>query len=156
MGIWLQPIDVVRAVSLQTVIATCDDNNVGTYDIAVVNELIEEGEQELLSYLVGEYGPPPIPDVVMAQLAADRFLRSCALEYVKAQLFDRHPEAVRSTKERSDRFKRVDERLVRVLDARQRPTSVPTKPANVGGTENDGGPRLYADNSDGSKNSGDY
>lgn len=153
-------IDLQNFTSPETVKAIFDDANTGTLNQVAIAAIIDRGEQEVLSWIVGEYGPPPFTTQVLADLGADPFLKYCALEYIVAHMFDRHPEYVRSGgKERGDRFMRADERMKRVLDARQRPPTVPDKPANVGGVLVDNGPRMYID-SPGSppsnSNSGDY
>ncbi len=94
--------------------------------------------------------------VGLAQIGADPFLKYAAIEYAVAHMFDRHPEYVRNGKgDRSERLQRADERMQRVLDARQRPPTVPIEPANVGGFARTEGPRIYSDGPT-RRHSGDY
>jgi len=149
--------DLQNASSIETVKAVFDDNNTGQLNTAAIAAVIERGEQEVLSWLVDEYGPAPFDTETLTELGADPFLKTCPLEYAVAHMFDRHPEYVRSgASDRRDRFKRADDRMKRVLQSRQRPTTVQRPPANVGGVAIDGASRLYVDSPDGTKNSGDY
>lgn len=156
MSIWLSQTDLEGAMSVATVAAIFDDQNTGTLNTAAMNAVIDRGEQEVLSWLVDEFGPT-LP--TSAQLATDNFLKYAALEYAVAFAFDRHPEYVRANgKERGDRFTRADARMQRILDGRQRPPELQaTKaPANVGGVSVDNAARVYVDDSQGNVNAGDY
>jgi hypothetical protein len=154
--------DLANATSNDTLLACTDDSTptspggTGTPNPTIIAALIDRAEQEVMSWLVTELGPPPLSSVLMAQLAADPFLKYAALEYAVALMYDRHPEYTRTGTDRSERMKRADQRMERVLDARQRPPTVPQPPANVGGTVVDNGPRIYIDSANGTKNAGDY
>lgn len=157
MAIWLSPSDLQGAVSNATITACFNDDNTDVLNEQAIHLVLLRAEQEVLSWLAPEFGPPPFTPGVLAQLAADDFLRSAALEYAIAFTFDRHPEFARSSgKERTDRFERANKRMERILDGRQRPPTVQEKPANVGGVVVDNAPRIYADSADGTHNSGDY
>lgn len=158
MSIWLSQADLEGAMSVATVAAIFDDQNTGTLNVAAMGMVIDRGEHEVLSFMVGEYDQSILTDpITQAQLADDFFLKGCALEYAVAYAFDRHPEYVRANgRERGDRFKRAEERMVRVLQRRQRPTALPKPPANVGGTVVDNAHRLVTDSPDGTYNGGDY
>lgn len=158
MAIWLNLTDLENATSVQTVLACCDDGNVGAPDPAVLDSIIDRAEQEILSYLVGEYGPGPISPAVMTQLQADNFLKYCALDYAVAFMYDRHPEAVPTDRgnDIQARKKSAAEKMQRVMDARQRAPSVATPPANVGGIANPVVARIYVNGPGYRRNHGDY
>lgn len=156
-AIWLALADLQNAFSTAAITAIFDDQNTGTPNAQSVNMLIDEAEQEVMSWLVDELGPPPLSAALMTQLAADTFLKYAALDYARALVVDKHPEYFRSKPEDvKARFKRADDRMERILDARQRPPTVPTKPANVGGVSVDNANRIYIDSPGGGLNSGDY
>lgn len=156
-GIWLCKSDLEDATSVTMVQTIFDDDQTGSPNTRAIASVIRRAEMQVLSYL-SEYGPPPLPDSVVADLAKDDFLKECAIEFAVAYMFDKHPEYVRANRQEdvAKRIKSAEEMMARVLDARQRPPTVPDKPANVGGVSVDNGPRLYADNADGSRNSGDF
>jgi hypothetical protein len=158
--IWLCRQDLVDATSSSTVIACLDDIGDGEPDPRASRSLIARAEGEVLSYLVGEYGTPPLPASVIADLKPDPLLAGVALKFAVAFMFDKHPEYVRAKKQEdvAKRLKDAQDEMVRILQARQRPPTVPEKPANVGGAYNDGANRLYTDDPDGPPggNAGDY
>ncbi len=159
MGTWLNQADLENATTPTMVAAIFGDGNGGPLNEQAIAAVIDRGEQEVLSWLQ-EYGPPPFSAAVMAQLAADPFLKYAALDYTIAHMFDRHPEYPQggtSAKERDMRFQRAKERMERVLAGRQRPPTVITKPANIGGAVYDGASRIYVDSpGQPASNSGDY
>lgn len=151
--IWLAQADLENAISTATVLALYDDGN-GVVNAAAVNANLERAENEVLSWMVPEYGQSVRSDPT---LATDAFLKYAALEYAVAHAFDRHPEYVRANgRERGERFERADARMQRVLQSRQQPPTLATRPANVGGVVTDGGSRLVIDNPDGTSNGGDF
>jgi hypothetical protein len=158
VAIWLDQADLENATSVQSVIACCDDTNVGVADPAIIASIIDRAEQEILSYLVGEYGPGPISATVMAQLEADNFLKYCALDYAVAFMYDRHPEAVPTDRgnDIQARKKSANEKMQRVMDARQRAPTVATPPANVGGVSTPVIDRVYISGPGARRNHGDY
>lgn len=158
MGIWLQEQDISNAVGYPTLLACTDDDNTGAVNQTALAAIIDRGEQETLSWLIPEFGPAPINAIVLAQLVADPLLKYAALDYVVAFLYDRRPEYVRANRQDDSamRLKAAKERMERILDARQRPVTAPTPPANVGGVVVDNANRIYVDSPDGSSNSGDY
>lgn len=157
--IWLAQSDLEAATSVEAVRACCDDANVGSPDPRNVAMVIRRAEQAVLSWL-SEYGPPPYSPEVLMQLGADDFLQSVALDYAVAFMFDRHPEYARSVRndDSAGRFKACEAQMERILDSRQRPTTVQVAPANVGGVVVDGGVRAYVDSPGGRPggNAGDY
>jgi hypothetical protein len=153
-GIWLQQSDIVNVLSVTTFAAIFNDPVTGITNGDIVNAVIERAEQEVLSWLVDEYGTT-VQNAT--NLAGDLFLKGCALEYAYAFSFDRYPEYVRANgPERAERYDRAEARMQRVLQSRQRPTSLPQLPANVGGVSVDNGPRIMVDGADGTYNGGDY
>lgn len=142
-AIWLAQSDLENAVSPQTILACCDDENAGVASIPVVAAIIERAENEVLSWLHEYAVNGQLPDT--ATLTADVFLKYAALEFAVAFMFDRHPEFVRANgRERIDRKKNADDRMTRVLQSRQRPPTLneTKKPANVGGFTTNAGPQL--------------
>ena len=156
---WLCQADLEGATSKATVIACFDDANLGagSLDDQAICSIIDRAEQETLSWLAGEYGPPPIPATTLAMLAQDSFLKNAALEFAVIFMLEKHPEYVRSDgKVLGERMKRAVARMERIVQARQQPPTVAQRPANVGGVAVDNGNRIYVDNADGTRNSGDY
>lgn len=153
-GIWLEQTDLSNVLSVATFSAIFDDPTTGATNLGIVASVIERAEQEVLSWLVDEYGQSVVS---VPGLGADLFLKGCALEYAIVFAFDRYPEYVRANgKEREFRYARAEERMTRVLQSRQRPTSLTKVPANVGSSTVASGPRLVIDGTDGSYNGGDY
>jgi hypothetical protein len=136
--------DIVNFSSKAVVDACFDDGNGGNpQNNPAVPAVIDRGEQEVLSWLGDELGPPPFNATILAQIGGDPFLKYAAIEYVMLYVYDRHPEYVRSgMKDRAARKESADLRMQRVLDARQRPPTVPTPPANVGGVAVDRSHRI--------------
>jgi hypothetical protein len=159
--IWLCWQDLVDATSTDVALACFDDTGDGQPEPRGVASVIARAEGKVLSYLVGEYGPPPLSAQVIEDLSNDPLLGSCALQFAVAFMFDKHPEYVRANKQ-DDVQKRIagaEAEMVRILEARQRPPTVPEVPANVGGTSVDNAPRLYTDNPGATtpgQNAGDY
>lgn len=155
--LWLSQADLEAATSKATVFACFNDDNAGSINDAALIKVLNRAEQQVLSWLVGEYGPGPFSSDRLADLGADTFLQSAALEYAIAYMFDRAPDYVRqSGQDVEKRLKSCKEQMQRILDARQRPPTVKTKPANIGGAVVDNAARIYVDNADGTRNSGDY
>jgi len=152
-GIWLQQSDLVNVLSTVMYGAIFADPVTGITNGDIVNAVIERAEQEVMSWLVNEYGPD-VPNAT--NLAGDLFLKGCALEYAYCYAFDRYPEYAKVEEGREGRYKRAEERMERVLQSRQRPTSLPKPPANVGGVSVDNGSRIVVDGPGGVVNSGDY
>lgn len=144
--------DLENALSVATILALFDDGT-GTVNTTALTATIDRGENELRSWLIDEYGINLPTD-----LASDPFLKYCALDFTLGYAIERHSEYAKQaglgTKETY--FNRAKERSIRVLQGRQRPTTVAEKPANVGGVVTDNSSRIIVDNSDGSRNSGDY
>lgn len=152
-GIWLQQSDLVNVLSTVMYSAIFADPTTGITNTDIVDAVIGRAEQEVMSWLVGQYGP----DVANQQnLAGDLFLKGCALEYAYAYSFDRYPEYAKVEEGRADRYKRAEERMQRVLQSRQRPTSLPTQPANTSSTVISNVNSIISAGPDGQYNSGDF
>ena len=153
-GIWLEQTDLTNVLSVATFAAIFDDASTGVTNLDIVASVIERAEQEVMSWLIGQYGQAVQSD---PGLGADLFLKGCALEFAIVFAFDRYPEYVRANgKEREARYARAEERMTRVLQSRQRPTALKNLPANVGGSTVASGPRMVIDGTDGTYNGGDY
>ncbi len=154
MAIWIDQSDLSNVLSVATFSAIFDDPSTGVTNNDIVASVIERAEQEVLSWLVDEYGTNIQSQ---ANLGGDLFLKGCALEFAIVYAFDRYPEYIKANgKEREERYQRAEDRMQRVLQARQRPTSLAKQPANVGGVSVDNGPRIAVDSADGTYNGGDY
>jgi hypothetical protein len=153
-GIWLQQSDLVNVLSVATFTAVFNDPVTGVTNLDIVDAVIQRAEQEVMSWLVNQYGP----DVQNQEnLAGDLFLKGCALEYAYAFSFDRYPEYVRANgPERAERYKRAEERMQRVLQSRQRPTSLPKQPENVSSVSISNVSPIISAGPDGTYNGGDY
>ena len=152
-GTWLDQSDLQNVLSVATFSAIFADATSGLVDLEIVASVISRAEQEVLSWLVDEYGATIQSE---PNLGADLFLKGCALEYAVAFAYDRFPEYQRANgKDQVDRFARAEARMERVLQSRQRPTSLPKAPANVGGVLVNSQARIIADGADGA-NGGDY
>jgi phage gp36-like protein len=162
-GRYVTRLDVVNRVTPTTFIAIFDDQN--TNDVNDVNEVevqnvIDEGEAEVDSYLITQ-NTLPLPALSGAK--PDRLVRLCALDFIQALAWRRHPEYVRTFGE-SHRAESLEERahgrMKRIQEAIQMmPDVVEQKalePANVGGVTTDLGPRMIVPNFDGSDNEGDF
>jgi hypothetical protein len=145
--------DLENAISIATVLALYDDGN-GLVNQTALAANIVRGEQELLSFLVGEYGASGVP----SDLANDPFLKSSALDFVTGFSVARRPEYSKQqglgTKD--SYFEMAKERALRIVAATQRATTVSEKPANVGGPVAEGGRRMYIPDASGRTNSGDF
>lgn len=158
-NLWLQQTDLSQAISEQGMVVVFDDIGAGQPDPTLVQALITRAEQLTQSWLIDAFGPPPLSATVLAQIGADPFLKSCAIECALVLMLDRRPEYFRaSTPDIQARWKRWEGLMQRVLDARQRATTVATPPANVGGAVVDNANRLYVDSPGGPAggNAGDY
>ena len=158
MAIWLCQADLENATSVRMVGACFDDDQANVINKDALNAVIDRAEQEVLSWLASEFGPPPLPADTLAGLGSDNFLKYAAVDYAVALMFDRHPEYVRANMkdDRAARMQAAKERMERVVDARQQPPTVVKRPANVGGVAVDGANRIYIPNADGTSNRGDY
>ena len=161
--LWLTQADLELGSNAETVVVCCDTNNSGSPDAAVVLDIIAGAEQEVLSWLIEEYGPAPLSTAVLAQLAADIFLARAARKYALIGMYERHPEYVRASKadDIASRRKEADDLMRRIVNATQTAPTVPTQPANVGGVVVDGASRIYIPNPNdpntrGGSNAGDY
>lgn len=157
MALWLTRGTLENRMTIATVAAIFDDSNSENLNTNAINEVIESAEAQVLSWLVAELGPAPFSDTVIGQLKRDALLRDAAVQYAIIYSYDRDQAYVRANgKERIDRMKQVNDLMERILDARQRPPTVVTPPANVGGVVVDNANRLYVDSADGTSNAGDF
>lgn len=148
--------DLSNALSAATITALFDDGT-GVANATAVTATIDRGENELRSWLIGEWGK-----TLPADIATDPFLKYCAIDFILGFSIERHPEAARQaglgTKE--SYFNRAKERAIRVMDGRQRPTAATEAPANVGGVVIDNSNRIITDSpanvAAGTSNAGDY
>lgn len=157
MALWLTQGDLENAMTIASVAAIFDDSNSGVLNEVAIASIISRAEGQVLSWMVAELGPAPFSDEVRTELGGDPMLKDAALQYAVIYSWDRDPAYVRANgKERVDRMAQAVALMQRILDARQRPPTVATPPANVGGVVVDGANRIYVDSPDGSTNSGDY
>jgi hypothetical protein len=160
MSIWLTQGDLENALSVATVAAIFDDANTGSLSAAGIASVISRAESQVLSYL-HEYGPPPFSDQVLSDLGADPLLKDAATQYAIIYAYERDIAYTRANgKTSEERIKRAGDLMERILQARQRPPTVPDKPSNVGGVSIDGAARLYTANPGdtiaGGSNAGDF
>lgn len=151
--------DLENRLNAAVVLALFDDGT-GLVNTTALAACIDDGEQEMMSWLVNEnqsFASAPV------DLAADPFYKTCALDFAIAFAIERHPEAAKQaglgTKE--SYFARASARAERVQAGRQRATDMAEPPANVGGPVFDGSPRMYIPNSSiganpGQSNAGDF
>jgi hypothetical protein len=159
MSLWLTQTDLENATTVATVLGCFDDANTGTVSSTALDAVIDRAEQEVMSWLVAELGPPPITGAKLTQLQADTFLKYAAVEYAVYYMYDRAPETVRqSSGDQDKRYQGAVKRMERILDARQRPPTVATPPANVGGVSFANLNRIFADAPNGpvGGNAGDF
>jgi hypothetical protein len=156
--IWLAQANLENATSVATVLACFDDKNEGIINETALNEILVRAEVQTMAKL-HEYGPPPFSVQILAQLGADDYLRAAATERAIILMYDRAPEAVRqSVNDLEKRRKDWKEMMDDILQARARPPTVPTPPANVGGVSVYNTNRIFVDNPGGPSggNAGDY
>lgn len=153
MGELIDKSDLIGALSEPTVITIYDDDRDGVADETQIEFNIGRAEAQVWSWLVGHYA-------LGTEATTDKLLKACALDYLVAYSFERHPEYVRSYGEasRSDRWKRAEDTLARIKAGIQRPVSVEVvqRSKTVGGVIYDKGTRMFIDGPDGAKNSGDF
>jgi hypothetical protein len=146
--------DLENALNVATVLGIYDDGN-GVVNQTALAACADRGENELISWIVSEFGWPMPP---AAQ--NDPLLKYSALDYWIAYSIERHPEYCKQaglgTKE--SYFARATARAGRILTGLQNPTTAAaeTPRENSGGVTVDGSTRLYIPNADGSTNAGDY
>lgn len=142
-----------NALNKATVLGLFDDGD-GVVNTTALQACITRGEQELVSFLMGEYGPAPLP----TDLSNDPFLKSAALDFVTGFAVARRPEYSKQqgfgTKDSYHTMAAA--RALRIVAATQRATTVVEKPANVGGPVVDHSHRMYIQDADGRSNSGDF
>jgi hypothetical protein len=116
---------------------------------------LDRAENELISWIVSEYGWP-----MPASATEDDLLKYAALDYWIAYSIERHPEYAKQsglgTKE--SYFNRAMARAGRILSGLQAPTTMPatTTAGNASGITVDGSTRLYIPSANGQTNAGDY
>src|SRR3977135_2047091 len=96
-GIWLEQADLTNVLSVSTFAAIFTDPATGSLNLDVIASVIQRAEQEVLSWLVDEYGPAIENS---PGLGADIFLKGCALEFALVFAFDRYPDYVSANEDR--------------------------------------------------------
>lgn len=163
MGAYITLDTIVKAISPTTVLALCDDDNIGDINApeiaAVVEELIGRAEAEVNSYLLRAYPNLSFP-VVQSPLSV--MLKQAALGFAIPFCYMRHPEYVRTygddVKGGTGALDNARAMMERICTGQQYLVDVPAqqKPSTVGGVYFSGGPRTIIDGPDGAYNGGDF
>jgi len=163
VGAYITLETIVKAISPTTVLALCDDDNIGDInapEIAeVVDEIIERAEVEVNSYLMRAYPNLQLP-VVQSPLSA--MLKQAALNFAIPFCYMRHPEYVRTygddVRGGVGALDNARAFMERVCTGQQYLVDVPVqpKPSVVGGVYFAGGPRTIIDGPCGQYNGGDF
>lgn len=147
--------DLQNRTSAAFILAAFDDGT-GTVNATALAAVIADGESEMQSWLVGEWGGAV--SQWPSDLASDPFFKLCAEEFAIAFTVERHPEAAKQaglgTKE--SYFNRAMARAKRVQEARQRATVAEELPANVGGQTPYTVPLMYCHHPGSPPRSGDF
>lgn len=135
--------DLENALNVATVLALFDDGtppNAGSVNQVALTATIVRGEQEMASWLVGQFGLP-----LPADLATDMFFKSSAIEFCVGYSIERHPEYAKAAGfgTAESYFERATARAERIAAARQQANTLQETPANVGGVVMNGAPRMY-------------
>lgn len=147
--------DLINALSLATVVQIYDDNRDGVADDAPIEFNAKRADAQVRSWIIGHY-------TVGSDIDTDDLLRACALDFLVAYSFERHPEYIRTFGEgpRAERVKRAEATLGRIKEGIQRPVQAETAQKapskTVGGVIIDRGGRMYLPNADGTSNAGDF
>lgn len=163
MGVYITLDSIVKAISPSTVIALCDDDNIGDInapEIAdVVEEVIQRAEGQVNSYLMRAYPKLTFPIV---QSPNSVMLKQAALMFAIPYMYMRHPEYVRQYGDDvRGGVQALDNAMAfmeRLCTGQQFLFDVPAepKPSVVGGVFYAGGPRTIIDGPCGQINSGDF
>jgi hypothetical protein len=154
---------IVKAISPTTVIALCDDDNIGDINAPEIAEVVEEiigrAEGQVNSFLMRAYPNLTFPVV---QSPKSAILKQAALMFAIPYMFMRHPEYVRTygddVRGGTDALVNACEFMERLCNGQQFLTDVPAspKPSVVGGVYYASGPRTMIDGPCGQSNSGDF
>lgn len=145
-----------NALGPSTYLAIFDDDVDGVVDASAVTLVILRAHARVRSRLVAVLKdmPPELP------AAVDPLLVSVELDYAVALSFERHPEYVRSAGagKTSPQELRADATMEDIVSAQQQLLLTPTQvaPLTVGGAFMDTSHRVALDNTDGSRNTGDF
>lgn len=163
MGSYITINTIVKAISPTTVLALCDDNNIGEIDapevIDIVESVIERAEAQVNSFLARAYPALVFPVV---QTPNSVMLKQASLMFAIPYMYMRHPEYVRTfgddPRGGSDALKNAIEFMERVCTGMQFLFDVPAspKPSVVGGVFISSGPRTIIDGPGDQRNSGDF
>ena len=148
---WTSRAGLEKRISKSTLRAICDDDENGTTDEEIIQDILTSSEAEVLSYLPPHYNLDELPH-------EDPVLASAAYDFAVALAFERHPEYVRSHGEesRSKRWDRAEKKMLRIQAGIQQPPAVVEiqKPKTIGGIVEAPGPGMFV-SSDGGCN-GDF
>jgi uncharacterized protein DUF1320 len=155
--------NIVKAISPTTVLALCDDDNIGDINapeiLEVVEEVIARAEAEVNSYLMRAY---PLLTFPVVQSPLSVMLKQAALQFAIPFLYMRHPEYVRTYGDEPrggvNALDNARAFMERVCTGQQYLFDVPSepKPATVGGVWFAYGPRTIIDGPNGQINGGDF
>lgn len=152
--------DLQAALGPQTALAIFDDTNAGSLagTEIQITQVLTRAHARVVSNLPDIYEklPAELPNNPVPALLAD-----AELDYAVAYSLMRHPEYAKSYGDEdkaNPAYKRAENTMKMVREAILRITDVPpeTAPRNVGGHTVDNSNRIYVDNSDGTRNSGDF
>lgn len=156
-GNYVAQSDLENSLSAATVLELFDDNRDGVADAAPVQQIIDQAEAMVNSYLLRAYPSLTLP---VTQSPASEMLEQAALMFAIPMSFMRHPEYVRTFGENPRGQSLLDQAhkfMERLCTGKQMLFDVPAekKPTTVGGTVTDIGPRLFVD-STGAYSGGDF
>jgi len=163
VGAYITLDTIVKAISPTTVLALCDDDNIGDINApeiaAIVEEIIERAEVEVNSYLMRAYPKLTFP-IVQSPISV--MLKQAALQFAIPFCYMRHPEYVRTYGDDArggvGALDNARAFMERVCTGQQYLVDVPAeqKPSVVGGVYFSGGPRTIIDGPNGQFNGGDF
>jgi len=163
VGAYITLETIVKAISPTTVLALCDDENIGDINspevAEVIDEIIERAEVEVNSYLMRAYPNLQFP---VTQSPLSVMLKQAALNFAIPFCYMRHPEYVRTygddVRGGVAALDNARAFMERVCTGQQYLVDVPaqSKPSVVGGVFFANGPRTILDGPNGEYNGGDF
>lgn len=146
-GSYISQTDLENRISAATVRELFDDNLDGTADAVPVQDVIDQAEAEVNSYLSRAYPDLTLPVV---QSPMPKVLVTASLMFAVPFSFLRHPEYVRTFGENPRGQSMLDQAhafMERLCSGKQFLFGVTaeSKPSTVGGTFTDPGPRIWQD-----------
>jgi len=163
MGEYITLDTIVKAISPTTVLALCDDGNIGDINapeiLEVVEEVIARAEAEVNSYLMRAYPNLAFP-VIQSPLSV--MLKQAALQFAIPFCYMRHPEYVQQYGDEprggAAALDNARAFMERVCTGQQYLFDVPAQPvpSTVGGVYFASGPRTIIDGPCGQYNGGDF